>query len=80
MNNIHKQLVFNWDRTGLHLVPTGQWTMNEAKAKVVQIANSDDKRQITAVLATTMTGEYLPPQLLFKSKTPRCHPTECDSF
>ena len=22
-----------------------------------------------------MTGEYLPPQLLFKAKTPRCHPT-----
>lgn len=75
MNDIHKELVFNWDQTGLHLVPTGQWTMNEAKAKIVPIANSDDKRQITAVLATTMTGEYLSPQLLFKGKTPRCRPT-----
>lgn len=73
-NDIHKELVINWDQTGLQLVPTGEWTMNEAKAKMVPIANSDDKRQIT-VLAATLTGEYLPPQLLFKGKKPRCHPS-----
>jgi len=56
------------------LVPTGDWTMNEAKAKRVVIANSDNKRQITAVLAATMTGEYFPVQLIYKGKTTRCHP------
>ena len=55
-------------------MPTGQWTMHQAKAKVVPIARSDDKRQITAILAVTMTGEYLPPQLLFKGTTACCHP------
>ena len=74
MNDIHKEMIFNWDQTGLQLVPTGQWTMHQAKAKVIPIVNSDDKRQITAVLAATMTGEYLHPQLIFKGKTPRCHP------
>ena len=44
MNDVHKALVFNWDQTGLQLVPTGKWTMHEAKAKVVPITNSDDKR------------------------------------
>ena len=44
MNDVHKALVFNWDQTGLQLVPTGEWTMHEAKAKVVPITNSDDKR------------------------------------
>ena len=48
--------------------------MHQAEAKVVLIASSDDKRQITAVLAVTMTGEYLPPQLLFKGTTTHCHP------
>ena len=48
--------------------------MNEAKAKRVVIANSDDKRQITAVFATTMAGEYLPVQLIYKGTTSRCHP------
>ena len=48
--------------------------MNEAKAKKVVIANSDDKRQITAVLPATMTGEHLLTQLIYKGKTTRCHP------
>lgn len=74
MHDIHTHLIFNWDQTALHLVPTGQWTMHEAKAKIIPITNSDDKRQITAVLAVTMTGEYLPAQLLFQGKTVRCHP------
>lgn len=55
-------------------VPTGQWTMNKSGKQVVAISNSDDKRQITAVLAVTMSGEYLPPQLICKGKTVRCHP------
>ena len=74
MNEVPIDLIFNWDQTGLQLVPTGQWTMNEAKAKRVMIANSDDKRQITAVFAATMTGEYLPVQLIYKGTTSRCHP------
>lgn len=74
MNDIPDDLIINWDRTGLHLVPTGQWTMHHAGEKVVPIANSDDKRQITAVLAATMTGECLPPQLIYGGKTKRFHP------
>ena len=45
----------------------------QAKAEVIPIVNSDDKRQMTAILAATMTGEYLHPQLIFNGKTPR-HP------
>ena len=74
MNDIPKELIFNWDQTGLQFVPTGQWTMNRAKEKAIPIASSDDKRQITAVLATTLTGEYLAPQFIFKGTTTRCHP------
>lgn len=74
MNEIPHDLIFNWDQTAIQLVPTGQWTMHRAKEKVIPIANSDDKRQITAVLAATLTGKYLPPQVIYKGKTPRCHP------
>ena len=55
MNDIPSDLIFNWDQTALRLVPTGQWTMHPAGAKVVPIANNDDKRQVTAVLAATLT-------------------------
>ena len=74
MNDIPPQLILNWDQTAIHYVPTGQWTMHKAGEKIVPIANSDDKRQITAVLAVTMNGEYLPPQLIYQGKTTRCHP------
>jgi len=74
MRNIPKDLIFNWDQTAIQLFPTGDWAMNETKAKRVVIANSDDKRQITAVLAATMTGDYLPVQLIYKGKTARFHP------
>ena len=74
MNDVPQQLVFNWDQTAVHYVPTGQWTMHRYKEKITPIANSDDKRQITAVLAITLTGEFLPPQMIYQGKTPRCHP------
>ena len=48
--------------------------MNRAKEKVIAIKNSDDKRQITAVVAATFTGEFFPVQLLFQGKTEHCHP------
>ena len=74
INDIPKDLIINWDQTGLHLVPTGEWTMHRFKEKIVTIAHSDDKRQITTVLAASITGDYLPPQLIYKGKTERCHP------
>ena len=74
MNEIPLQLIPNWDQTTHHLVLTGQWTMNKSGKHIVTISNSDDKRQITAVLAVTMSGEYLPPQLTYKGKTVHCHP------
>ena len=55
-------------------VPTGEWTIHRYKEKIIPIANSDDKRQITAVLAITLTGDFLPPQMIYQGKMPRCHP------
>ena len=74
MNEIPKDLIVNWDQTALSIIPTGEWTMEKIGAKVVPIANADDKRQLTAVLAATAGGENLPPQLLYKIKTTKCHP------
>ena len=74
MNEIPLDLVFNWDQTGIQLVPTGEWTMHQAKDKIIPISHSDDKRQITGVFAVTAVGRYLPVQLIYKGKTERCHP------
>ena len=48
--------------------------MHHAREKVIPIANSDDKCQVTAVIAATLTGEPLPPQIIYKGKTKWCHP------
>ena len=74
MIDIPPDLIINWDQTGLKFVPTGDWTRNLSGDKVVSLVGSDDKREITAVLAVTITGRCLPPQLLYKGKTSKCHP------
>ena len=63
-NDVRRELVFNWDQTAVKYVPTGEWIMHHYKEKIIPIANSDDKRQIAAVLAITLTGDFLPPQMI----------------
>ena len=74
MEEIPHDLIINWDQTGIHYIPVGSWTMEKEGAKRVEIAAVDDKRQITAVFAATLTGDFLPPQLIYKGTTPRCLP------
>ena len=61
MNEVPEKLIFNWDQTALKFMATGQWTMSRAGEQSVTITNTDDKCQVTAVLAATLTGELLPP-------------------
>ena len=76
MVGVHKiptDLIINWDQTGIHLAPAGQWTPEQRGAKRVEISASADKCQITATFAATMSG-VLPMQLLYEGKRDRCHP------
>ena len=70
---IPSRLIFNWDQTGLNLVPCPTWTMEEKGKKRVEIAGLNDKRQITTVLCGNLDGEVLPVQLIYGGKTKRCH-------
>ena len=72
MNEVPPELIFKWDQTALHLVSTGQWTMHRAGEKVITISkcfNRDDKCQVTAVFAATLTGDFLALQIIYKGKT-----------
>ena len=55
-------------------VPPASWTIEVEGSKRVDLAGKDDKRQITACFAGTMEGDFLPPQLVYEGKTPRCLP------
>ena len=54
MEDIPPQLVFNWDQTGISIVPGSSSTMEAKGTKRVEIAGMGDKRQITAVLCGVM--------------------------
>lgn len=69
MEEIPKELVINWDHTGIHYVPVSNLTMAK------EGSGSNDKRQITAVFAATMTGDFLFPQIIYAGKMPRCLPS-----
>lgn len=74
MEGIPQELIINWDQTGVKYVPVSTWTLEKKGATRVEIAGMDDKRQITATLAGTMSGHFLPAQIIYSGKTPACLP------
>ena len=75
VHNIPADLIINWDQTPINVAPTTNWTMAEEGSKRVEVAALNDKRQFTSTLAVTMSGEFLPRQIIYQGKTERCHPT-----
>ena len=71
---IPPQLVLNWDHTALSYVPASKWTMEKKGTKKIEIGGLNDKRQITGLFAATMSGDFLPIQLVYQGKTKRSHP------
>ena len=69
LEEISIDLIFNWDQTGLNLVPVS-WRQREVRFKVLQT-----KRQFTGVFCGTLLGKFMPPQLIYAGKTKRCLPT-----
>ena len=74
MEEIPMELILNWDQTGIKMVPSSGWTMDRQGAKRVEVSGVNDKRMITAVFCGSLTGDFLPLQLIYKGKTNRCHP------
>ena len=74
VEEIPPELILNWDQTGLNIVPSSSWTMDQRGAKRVELTGLNDKRQITALFCGTLSGEFLPIQLVYQGKTSRCYP------
>ncbi len=75
MDEVPDELIMNWDQTGIHYVPVSSWTMEKEGSKRVEIAGIDDKRQITAVFGCSVTGDFMPIQIIYKGTTKRCLPS-----
>ena len=76
--NIPPQLIINWDHKGIKIVPASNWTMKERGAKRVSIVGIEDKRQIITALDCTLSGDFLPPQVIYGGKTKACLPPKYD--
>ena len=73
-HEIPDELIINWDQTGVNIVPGGEWTLEQKGVRQVPLKGIDDKRQYTVLLACSLAGDFLPPQVLYQGKTDRCHP------
>lgn len=62
------------DQTGVHLIPAASWTYETRGSSSVAMIGAEDKRAITACLASSLHGDLLPLQLIFQGKTDRCLP------
>ena len=49
MEDIPKDLLINWDQTAMKIVPSSYRMMEKCGTKRVEIAEIDDKQQITAL-------------------------------
>ena len=73
-HGIPEKLIINLDQTTLSYVSPGKCTFDVKGVKTVPIKGIDDKRQITATFAISMSGEFLPIQVIYEGKTKRCLP------
>ena len=74
MEEIPFSLIINWDQTAVNYIPLSSWTMEKRGTKRVEIVALDDKRQITAVFAGILTGDFLSPQVIYQDTTQRFLP------
>ena len=68
-------MILNWDQTAIKYIPVSNWTMTIEGSKRIELIGHDDKQQITATFARTLTGLFLPIQLVYEGKTTKCHPS-----
>ena len=74
---IHKiplSLVLNLDQTPTKFVPGSSCTQARIGSTSVPVAGSSDKRMITATFSITLTGVFLPMQLIYGGKTSKSLP------
>jgi len=72
MEDIPEDVIVNWDQTAIKYIPLSNWTMVQEGSKWVEVIGIDDKRQITATFAASLSGNFLPVQMVYQGKTTKC--------
>jgi ferredoxin len=72
--NIAPEMIIAMDESGVVLFPTTDKTYKPIGSNSVQISGHDEKRQVTATYAISLTGIITPVQTIFQGTTDNCHP------
>ena len=64
----------NLDQTPSKLIQTSRYTLAKGGSKDIPLAGSSDKRTITATFVISLSGNFLPIQLIYGGKTDRSIP------
>ena len=72
--NIPPELVINADQTPSSYVSVGRSTMAARGSTSVPIKGLTDKRNITLTFVISLSGEFLPLQVIYSGKTTASHP------
>ena len=68
MEKVTSELIFNWKHLGINIVPQLKWNMQQKECKRTELGGLNDKCQITVVFCVSLTGEFLPVQLIYQGK------------
>ena len=74
--NIPPELVVNADQTPSSYVSVGRRTMDMCGSRAVPIKGLSDKRNITLTLVVTLSGSFLPFQIIYAGKTKASQPRD----
>ena len=77
-HQIPDDLIINFDQTPLSYVCSPNHTLHLKGGKSVPIVGKGKSKQITGTFSCTMSGLFLPMQLIYQGKTNRCHPVGID--
>ena len=73
-HKISEDLIINFDQTPLPYVCTGKHTSHTQGASNIPLVRKGKKKQITGTFTITMSGQFLPMQLIYQGTTDHCLP------
>ena len=73
-HKIPEDLIITFDQTPLPYVCTGKRTYHTRGVSSVPLVGKGKKKQITGTFTITMSGQFLPIQLIYQGTTDRCLP------
>ena len=76
-HKIPSSMIISLDQTPSKFVPGCNKTLAKKGCKSVPIAGSADKGMVFATFSITLTGEFLPIQLIYGGKTNKSIPAVC---